>query len=84
MQIAIKTVNAKGLEEIRAFLEESSNIKNPGADQLAAFAEDAEFQMGEGNTPTIELRPYQSLTGRVVDFTISAEGISSRLEEIEE
>lgn len=55
--ITIKTVNETGLSEIREFLRNThikcETIGFDGPDLLRAWAEDAEFQMSEGNTPTI-------------------------------
>ena len=83
MQITIQTINAAGLKEIAEFLRESSTISNPGADQIAAFARDAEFQLAEGNGASIELAARQSLTNRPVTFTVSDAGIDTLMQEIE-
>ena len=84
-----RTVNDNGIEQIREFLIE--NHKNPerfeGAEALPmlhAWARDAEFQMGEGNTPTIEIKSFNSIHGRTQQFEIGNEGIDSQEVEIDE
>ena len=81
--ITIQTVNETGLSEIREFLQKThiqgESVGFDGRDLLRAWAEDAEFQMGEGNPPTIEIRSWDSLTGRTETYTISDEGISTEI-----
>jgi hypothetical protein len=84
-----RTINANGLEQIRAFLIE--NHKSPECFEgpealplLHAWARDAEFQMGEGNTPTIEIKSFNSIHGRTQEFDIGAEGVDSEEVEIDE
>lgn len=83
MKIEIRTINAVGLSEIAAFLAEFSNIKNPGAEQLAAFAQDAEFHLAAGNGPCIELPARNSISRVPVIFTISAAGVNTEFIDIE-
>lgn len=79
------TINAAGLEEIRAFLvanhkrgEELFSDDLPMVtDMLRAWAKGAEFQLAEGNSATIELKSYESLRGCTQEFTVSAAGIDS-------
>lgn len=75
-------VNKRGLEEIRQFLIE--NHKDgpvfetaPGVAErmLMAWAEDAEYQMGIGNPPEIELKSYDSVHHRTQTFRLSDEGV---------
>ncbi len=84
MKFITKTVNEAGLEEIRAFLLE--NHKKPDLyvgttritmDMLRAWAADAEFQLGEGNPASIELKSWDSVHGRTQTFTVSAAGLHS-------
>lgn len=78
------TINASGIEEIRAFLMD--NYKNPelfeGTDSitmdlLRAWAKDAEFSLSEGNDAGIELKSWDSIHGRTQTFTVSASGVDS-------
>jgi hypothetical protein len=82
----IRTINAAGRAEIAAFLAE--NHKKGGThftdSMLHAWAADAEFQMSEGNTPTIEIRSFDSVSGHTETFTVSDAGIDSELIEDED
>jgi hypothetical protein len=42
---------------------------------LNAWASDAEFQMGEGNPPSIEIKAWDSMNGCTQEYTISEAGI---------
>ena len=86
MKITNRTINAQGLAEIHAFLGQAHKLGRDHftADMLRAWAADAEFQMSEGNSPTIEIRSFDSANGRTVTFTISAAGIDSEEIEVEE
>jgi hypothetical protein len=70
------TVNATGLREIAAFLAEHHRL---GGDftpaMLAAWARDAEFQMGEGNPPCIEIPARDAVGGAAIELRISPAGI---------
>jgi len=69
-------INPAGLEHIRAWLaDHMKNGGNLGAAEIAAWATAAEFQMSEGNPPSIELRASQSVSGRTETFTVPANGI---------
>lgn len=73
---ATPTVNERGLAEIKDFL--SANHRkgdNFSVEMLRAWAADAEFQLGEGNPATIELRPVDSVHGRTLEYTISPAGL---------
>ncbi len=78
-----RTINAQGLEEIRSFL--AANHKKGGDrfthDMLSAWADDAEFQLAEGNSATIEIRSWDTVSGRTEEFTVSDAGID--VEQIE-
>lgn len=71
------TINAIGRAEIAAFLSERHKLGGdhftPG--MIAAWAADAEFQMSEGNSPTIEIKSFASLSGHVETYTVSDAGI---------
>jgi hypothetical protein len=74
-----REVNETGLREIKEFL--ARNHKKGGdyftRDMLQAWAEQAEFQMREGNPPSIEIRAYESVHGYTQEYTISDEGITT-------
>lgn len=82
----IKQVNEKGLAEIQAFLAEKHKLGGDHFDRsmLQAWAQDAEFQLGEGNPASIEIRSFASLSGRAENYTISDEGLDCEEIEIEE
>ena len=86
MRASIRTINAAGLAEIHAFL--AGNHKLGGdhftADMLSAWAADAEFQLAEGNSPTIEIKSWDSVSGHTELFTVSDAGLDTELVEIEE
>lgn len=77
MKYTTATVNETGLAEIKEFL--SQNHKKGGdhftREMLSAWASEAEFQVGEGNPPTIELHARDSVHGRTQEYTISPAGI---------
>jgi hypothetical protein len=73
-----RTVNENGLAQIAKFLSENTSKQfSLEADRVAlnAWAADAEFQMGEGNPPCIEISASASIHGRAQEFEISAIGI---------
>ena len=86
MKVTNYTVNEIGLNEIKEFL--AVNHKKGGEhfsrEMLQAWAADAEFQLGEGNPATIEIRSSDSVSGATVEYRISAEGLDSEIIEIEE
>ena len=89
MKHAIQSINANGLEQIRQFL--LANAKNaerlqdancPGTvEALQAWAREAEFQLGEGNPASIELKSYDSSYGWTQTFDISDEGIDTEYQD---
>ena len=81
------TVNAAGLSEIAAFL--AAHHKKGGdhhftADMLIARAADAARQLGDGNTATIEIRSWDTVSGHTETYTISEAGIDTEVVEIDE
>lgn len=86
MQATIRTINAAGIREIAEFLAARHKLgaDNFTAAMLSAWAADAEFQMSEGNTPTIEIRAADSVSGHAETFTVSGAGIDTEHVEIEE
>jgi hypothetical protein len=72
----MSAVNAVGLSEIREFLETHHKRDEPFTlENLRAWARDAEFQMSEGNPPSIEIRAFDSVSGHAEQYTISEDGI---------
>lgn len=78
MKIKQYTVNAIGLSQIAGWLgynHKRAVMHGQAAffseDMLRAWAADAEFQMGEGNPPSIELKACDSVTGCTQEFTLS-------------
>ena len=77
MQTTIRTINSVGIAEIHAFLAASHKYGGDHftADMLRAWAADAEFQMDEGNSPTIEIKSWDAVSGHAEIFTVSGAGI---------
>jgi len=80
------SVNEIGLYEIKEFLAENHKLggNHFTRDMLRARAWFAEFQLGEGNSASIEIRSWDSVNGRTQEFTISDAGLDSEEVEIEE
>lgn len=76
-RLPFQFVNAIGVAEIHSFLAERH--KKGGdhftANMLRAWAGEAEFQLGEGNPPTIELKSWDTVSGHTETFTVSAAGV---------
>ena len=86
MQVANYTVNEQGLAEIKEFL---ANNHTKGGDHfdrsmLLAWAADAEFQLSEGNSATIEIKSWDSIRGYAQEFTISPAGLDAKTVEIDD
>ena len=70
-------INAHGLHEIKTFLAENhKNGANFTDAMIRAWADDAEFQLSEGNSASIEIRAWDSIHGRTQEFTVSDEGVA--------
>lgn len=86
MKATFYTVNDNGLNQIHEFL--SASHKLGGArfdkDMLRAWASDAEFQISEGNTASIELHSWETVSGRTETFTIDSNGLDAHEVEIDE
>ena len=78
-------VNERGLEEIRDFLGRRHKLGRDHFDDemIRAWASDAEFQLGEGNPPIIEIRSFDTVSGHTETYTISDAGIETRAFEID-
>ena len=77
-----RTVNEIGLAQIAKFLSENTSklfILESDRAALHSWASDAEFQMGNGNPPCIEISSVASIHGRTQEFEISAEGIDTEI-----
>ena len=77
MKSTIKTINENGLNQIKTFLVE--NHKDGASfddNMISAWATDAEFQIGEGNPASIEIKSWDSIHGRTQEFTISDDGFN--------
>jgi hypothetical protein len=63
-------LNENGLAQIKEFLAE--HHKKGGEhftrEMLCAWAADAEFQLGEGNPASIEIRSFDSVSGHTEEF----------------
>lgn len=79
-------VNEKGLAEIQAFLAGKHKLGGDHFDRsmLQAWAQDAEFQLGEGNPASVEIRSFDAVSGHTEEYTISTEGLDCEEIEIDE
>lgn len=86
MKITTYTVNAAGLNEIKQFLAKNHKLGGDhfNDDMIRAWAQDAEFQLGEGNPASIEIRATDSVHGYTQTYRISTEGLDAKTVEIEE
>lgn len=86
MKVKQYTVNDKGLAEIHQFLADKHKRGGNHFDRsmLQAWAQDAEFQLGEGNPASIEIRSWDSVSGHTENYTISDEGLDCEEVEIDE
>ena len=86
MKVKQYIVNDKGLVEIHQFLADKHKLGGDHFDRsmLQAWAQDAEFQLGEGNPASIEIRSFDSVSGHTENYTISDEGLDCEEVEIEE
>lgn len=73
----MKKINEKGLKEIEQFLAENHKKGPFSREMLLAWVADAEFQLAEGNSASIEIRAWDSVHGRAQEFTISDAGIDT-------
>ena len=80
MKHSIKYINDRGIQEIYNFLSERSKMEKDHFthSMLQAWANDAEFQLSEGNPPSIELKSWETVSGKTEEMTISSAGVSLR------
>lgn len=74
-----KEVNEVGAQEILSFL--LANHKHGAAlgdKELAAWVDGVNFQLAEGNAPTVEIAAEHSAYGYTVAYTVSDAGVSVR------
>ena len=73
-------INKTGREEIASFLD-AHHVSGHlfGEAEIAAWAAEAEEQMGEGNPPTIEIPARNSITGATETYTVSNAGVDLEL-----
>ena len=81
-----RTINAAGIEEIAGVLDRchKKGRDHFTPDMLRAWAADAEFQLAEGNSATIEIKSWDTLSGHTETFTVSDAGIDTEQIEIDE
>lgn len=85
MKIVTHQVNEQGLREIENFLKENHKLGNQmDRSNLIAWAMEAEWQADQGNPPCIEIKSWDSLTGRTQEFQISDKGIDILEEDVED
>ena len=75
------TVNATGLAEIKEFLADKHKLGGDHftSDMLRAWAADAEFQLREGNTPSIEIKSWDALSGHTETYAITDAGLDAEI-----
>ncbi len=80
------TVNSTGMQEIRQFLADKHKLGGDHFDEsmIRAWAADAEFQLGEGNPASIEIRSFDSISGHTENYTITDAGLDVESIEIDE
>ena len=86
MLVAIHTINSVGIAEIQAFLAERHKLGGDHftPEMLRAWADDAEFQLSEGNTPTIEINSWDAVSGHTEVYTVSNYGLDSTSVEVDD
>lgn len=79
------SINPTGLAEIHAFLAGCHKYggEHFTSDMLRAWAAEAEFQLAEGNPPTVEIKPWAAVSGRSEVYTVSDAGLDAHVVEIE-
>ena len=73
MQVVIRTINETGMQEIRAILAENHKLgaEHFSDSMIQAWANDAQFQLDEGNAPSIEVDSWSHVRGITQDFHLS-------------
>lgn len=78
--MAKQTINNTGAAEIAAFL--TGNLRaaigeKELPDMVAARVKEAELQLLDGNSPTIEISALDSRSGAATSYTVSDEGVTT-------
>lgn len=75
--LPFQAVNEEGLREIQSFLAKYHKLGGDHitADVVRSFADDAEFQLREGNDAAIEIASMNSVSRRTETYTLSAAGV---------
>ena len=83
MKTIIKTVNEKGLQEIREFLI-NNHIKAHNLDDhmLRIWGNFVNLNLSEDNNASIEIKSERSIHGRTQTYTISEAGLDCKEVEI--
>ena len=83
---AIHTINETGLAEIAAFLADHHKLGGDGFTpaMLRAWAGEAEDHVADGGDACIELKSWETLSGRTEVFTVAAAGVDTRHEQTDE
>lgn len=85
MLIKNQTVNATGMAEIKSFLAANHKKGENFSDaMIAAWANDAEFQLSEGNPASIEIKSWDCIHGFTLEYTISDQGIDCETVEVDD
>jgi hypothetical protein len=86
MSYTTRTVNAQGLAEIRAIL--AANHKLGGEhftdSMIQAWANEAQFQLDEGNEASIEIKSRDHISGHTQEFRLSDAAIDTQTVEGED
>lgn len=84
--VTIYSVNDSGLNEIAEFLGREHRLGRDhfASSMLRAWADDAEFQLSEGNPASIEIRACDARGGATIEYTISPAGLTAETVEIDE
>lgn len=86
MSHTIRTINAQGLAEIRAIL--AANHKLGGdhftESMIRAWANQAQFQLNEGNEASIEINSWDNISGHSQEFRLSDAAIDTQTIEVDD
>lgn len=76
-RIVPTTINNTGIAEIAGFLAAHHKLGGGhfSPEMLRGWAAEAEFQLGEGNPPSIEIKSWDSISGHTEEFTVSDAGV---------
>lgn len=69
-------INEIGRTEISAFVAKNHKSGEPTSIALDAWVKDAERQLNEGNSASIEIPSFESVGGATLTINVSNEGLS--------